>query len=113
MAQTFNQLCVWEGTMLGDSSVEDFEKFFKDSMDVTVKFAEEVITNPDRDEYGNPVKDTGGRHDLLFYIADKDVTKFAIARLQMGIKWWEDVVSYNNRAYLYSQEILDKYPVTW
>jgi len=41
----FNQLCVWPGTVLGDSTVEDFTNFFKNEFDVRIKFAEEVITN--------------------------------------------------------------------
>jgi hypothetical protein len=33
--------------------------------------------------------------------------------LQVGIRWWEDVVSYNDNSHLYSKEILDKYSVKW
>jgi hypothetical protein len=109
----YRQLCVWEGTLLGNTTVEEFEKYFKDTFDVRVKFAEEVITQPDLDDNGNPEPETGGRHDLLFYIHQDDISKFAVERLSYGIRWWEAVVSYNNQAYLYSKEILDKYPVRW
>jgi len=50
--------------------------------------------------------------DLFFYIADKDISKFAVPRLQMGIRWWEDVLG-NGNGKLYPREILEKYPKTW
>lgn len=108
MDNEYKQLCVWQGVVLGDSSIQGFEDFFKTEMNVRIKFAEEVITN------GNIAKDEeGGRHDLLFYIHNEDVSKFALKRLAYGIRWWEDVVSYNDGSYLYNQDILDKYPVNW
>ena len=40
MKKEFNQLCVWPGTVVGDSKKvqKDFIKFFKDEMGVTVKY---------------------------------------------------------------------------
>ena len=106
----FNQLCVWPGTVVGDSKKvqKDFIKFFKDEMGVTVKYETEVKTLPD--EPGCTL--TGGRNDLFFYIADDDIGKFAVPRLQMGIRWWEDVLG-NGGGNLYTEEFLEKYPKTW
>ena len=103
----FNQLCVWPGVVVGDSKKvqEDFVKFFKDELGVTVKYETEVKTLAD--ETG-----PGGRNDLFFYIADDDVMKFAIPRLQMGIRWYEDVLS-NGGGKLYPTEVLEKYEKTW
>lgn len=101
------------GCVLGDKKPADFEKFFKDELNVNIKFAEEVKTLPDMDPTGQPVPETDGRNDILFWINDDDISKFAIARLQYGIRWWEDVVKYNNHAAWYSKEILEKYPVKW
>ena len=109
MNNKFVQLCVWPGTVMGESTPEDFEKFFEED-GFRVKFAEEVITNP---EPGETLEQSGGRHDILFYVHSDDLGRFAIYRLAFGIRWWEDVVSYNDGAYLYNQSILDKYPVTW
>lgn len=103
----FNQLCVWPGTMMGDSTAKDFENFFAEQ-GFRVMFCEEVVTNGSAER-----NEEGGRHDVLFYIHDEDIRKFALPRLSMGIRWWEDVVYYNDGAYLYSEEILKKYPVTW
>ena len=106
----FNQLCVWPGTVVGDSKKvqEDFVKFFKDELGVTVKYETEVKTLPDTPE----CTETGGRNDLFFYIADDDIMKFAIPRLQMGIRWYEDVLS-NGGGDIYPTEVLEKYKKTW
>lgn len=108
--ENYNQLCVWPGTTLEESTGEDLEKFFQEQ-GFRVKFAEEVITLPDVKD-SRVVEGTGGRHDLLFYIHNEDITKFAIPRLRMGIRWWEDVF-YNHGEGIYPQSIIDKYPKTW
>ena len=64
----YNQLCVWPATVVGKDDVKDLEDFFKKEMDVRVKYKTEVLTNPDLDENGNEVPDTGGRNDLFFYV---------------------------------------------
>ena len=110
MKNQFNQLCVWPGTVVGDSKKvqEDFVKFFKDELGVTVKYETEVKTLPDTPE----CTETGGRNDLFFYIADDDIGKFAVPRLSMGIRWYEDVLG-NGGGKLYPKEILKKYEKTW
>jgi len=109
----YNQLCVWPATVVGKDDVKDLENFFKEEMDVRVKYKTEVLTNPDLDGDGNEVPDTGGRNDLFFYVHDDDIGKFAVPRLSMGIRWYEDVVSYNDGAYLYPQSFLEENPITW
>ena len=104
----FNQLCVMEGTLMPEGGAKELESFFKDEMGVTVLFETEVKTLPDTPE----CTETGGRNDLFFYISDDDIGKFAVPRLSMGIKWWEDVLG-NGQGKLYPTEILEKYPKTW
>ena len=111
--ENFNQLCVWQGTFLGESSPQDLVDFFKEEMGTRIKFEQEVLTNPDLDEKGEIIEGTGDRNDLLFYVHDEDITKFAVPRLKMGIRWWEDVISYNDNSHLYSKEVIEKYPITW
>ena len=101
----FNQLCVMEGTLMPEGGAKELESFFKDKMGVNVHFETQVKTLPD--ETGE-----GGRNDLFFYIADDDIGKFAVPRLQMGIRWWEDVLG-NGNGKLYPREILEKYSKTW
>ena len=111
--KNYNQLCVWPATVVGKDDVKDLEDFFKDEMGVRVKYKTEVLTNPDLDDDGNEVPDTGGRNDLFFYVHDDDIGKFAVPRLSMGIRWYEDVVSYNDGAYLYPETFLEENPITW
>ena len=101
----FNQLCVMEGTLMPEGGAKELESFFKDEMGVEVRFETQVKTLPD--ETGE-----GGRNDLFFYIADDDIGKFAVPRLQMGIRWWEDVLG-NGNGKLYPTEVLEKYEKTW
>ena len=111
--ENFNQLCVWPGTLLEANQVEEFTSFFKEEMGVRVQFKTVIFTNPDLDGSGQPVEDTGGRSDLFFYIHDEDVTKFAVPRLEMGIRWWEDVIKYNDNSHLYPAEFIQENPPTW
>lgn len=113
MENRFNQLCVWPGVCLGNSTAKDVEDLLKKYFDVRIRFAEQVITCPDIDQNGIPIVGTGGRTDILFYIHDEDIEKFAIPRFQIGVRWWEDVVSYNNGSHLYDKEILKKYAIKW
>jgi len=87
---------------------EDFINFFKDDMNTRVELIETVVTDPDIDSDGNIVPETGGRHDVFFRVHDEDIMRFAIPRLTMGIKWWEDVVG-NNSHTVYPTKIIKKY----
>lgn len=109
----YKQLCMWPGTLLGDSTPKDLENFFLAEMGVRVKYHTEVKTLPDLDSSGNPVPESGGRNDLFFYVHDEDISKFAVPRLQMGIRWWEDVIKYNDNRHLYTNEFLNNHPATW
>ena len=108
----YTQLCVWPGTELGKSTPKDLEEFFLDEMGVRIKYHTEVKTLPDI-KNGRAVPDTGGRNDIFFYVHDEDVMGFAVPRLKMGIRWWEDVIVYNDNSHLYTQEFIDANPPTW
>ena len=108
MEGKFNQLCVLQGCLMPKGGAKELESFFKDEMGVTVKFETEVKTLPDTPG----CTETGGRNDVFFYIADDDIMKFAVPRLSMGIKWYEDVLG-NGGGKLYPKEILEKYKKTW
>ena len=104
----FNQLCVMEGTTFPEGGVKEFHQFFKDEFDVRVKFENQVKTLPNTPE----CTETGGRNDLFFYIHDDDIGKFAVPRLGMGVRWWEDVLG-NGNGKLYDNDVLEAYPATW
>ena len=108
----FEQICIWPGIMVVEEKhnplerIAEFEKWLQDEFKVRGKYLEEVKTLPDK-------TGPGGRNDLFFVVYSEDIPKFAIPRLKAGIRWYEDVVSYNDHANLYPQEILEKYPVRW
>ena len=105
--EEFTQLCVMHCVTLGDLTPEDFENYLTETFNVRTKFSEEVETTIDDED------NTGKIHDLLFFVHNEDVGRFAIPRLSAGIRWWEDVVGYNDNRSRYSDEILEKYPLTW
>lgn len=109
----FTQLCVWQGVVLGDSSTKEFEDFFMEDFGTRIKYETEISTLPDLDSKGNPIPNTGNRNDVFFYVHTDDIMKFAVPRLSIGIRWWEDVIVYNDNTHLYPQEFRDKYPATW
>ena len=105
--ENFNQVCVWEGTVVGANEVGSFENWVQLEFGVRAKYSEEVLTLPTPGEEG-----TGGRNDLFFRIHDEDIQKFAVPRISIGVRWWEDVLG-NGNGELYPQAILEKYPKTW
>ena len=114
----FNQLCVWPGILLEDdegnkTTPKEVEEFLKKSFDIKTKFKCEIKTNPDLDEDGNLIEDTGGRNDIFFYLHDDDISKFAIPRIHAGIRWWEDVIKYNDNSFMYPEEFLNENPPLW
>jgi hypothetical protein len=102
----FSQVAVWHGTEIGDTPVEEFNKFFKDQFNVRVNFIEEVKTAPDTDDKGFPVEGTGGRSDVFFSVHEEDIPKFAVKRFQLQDppRWIEDVYA-NGGGILYPQDI--------
>lgn len=122
MATDYQQVCIWPGTLVVETAemqnmtieerIASFETFMKEEFGVRVKYLEEVKTNPELKD-GVPVPNTGGRNDLFFAVHNEDIGKFAVPRLRAGIRWYEDVVSYNGHSYLYPQEVLDRYEVRW
>jgi len=109
----YTQLCCWSGTTIDGLTNEEFEKDMFEMFGVRIKMAEATLTLPDKDDNGNDIPETGGRSDLLFYVHNDDINKFAISRLGAGIRWWEDVIKYNDNSHLYTAEILEKYKPTW
>ena len=87
----FKQVVLWPGTIVGKEKVEDFEKFILEELDTHVKYIEEFKTLSDRDD-----PESGGRNDVLFYVATEDIPKFTALRFAYRILLIEDVL--NNEA---------------
>jgi len=107
--ENYSQVCVWPGTIIDEATqIPEFEQFFKDELGVNIQYLEIISTLPDRCDSGCIVEGTGGRHDILFAIHNDDVMKFAVPRLQFGIRWIEDVLDNDekNREYsIYPQHL--------
>jgi len=97
----FSQVCVWPATVVGGKKKQaEFVKWIESNFDgVRVQYLEEIKTL--RDDTG-----PGGRNDLLFAVHQDDVAKFAIPRLQYGIRWIEDVYG-NKQGHLYDARIAE------
>lgn len=74
----FEQVCVWPFTLCPPDEAKALEQFFTDKFGVRVRYIGE-----------NKVSDK--QTDTLFYIASEDIPKFAVPRLNAGIRWLEDV----------------------
>jgi hypothetical protein len=109
LKKNFTQVCVWPGTVVGSDNVKDFESFIKAEFGVRAQYLEEIITSPSIKQ-GFPVENTGGRNDLFFAIHTDDIVKFAVPRLNLGIRWVEDVIdsmSKNSEISLYPLRVID------
>jgi len=97
----YNQLCVWQGCTLGEQTQKDFENFMMKEFRARVKFEAEVALVNQADQ-----------SDLFFYIHDDDIMSFAVPRLQVGIRWWEDVLL-NGHGNDYPHDFRENHPATW
>lgn len=97
--ENYSQVCVWPGTLLGDSTPDEFINWLRSEFGIRAIFCEVVQTY-------------NGRQDLFFRINGNDIGKFAVKRLNYGIRWWEDILG-NGRGCEYSPEVLERYPNTW
>lgn len=96
----FEQVCVWQGLALVPAQVTGFAELMAENFDgVRVQYLETISTEPDVKNYMQ-VPGTGGRLDVFFAVHKDDIPKFALARLQAGIRWIEDVYS-NGGGHLY------------
>jgi hypothetical protein len=111
---SYTQVCVWPGCVVvtdqdkSQSQIENFVQLMLSELGVRVTYLEEVKTNPDTDSRGYKIEGTGNRNDLVFSVHDEDVMKFAVPRLQYGIRWIEDVMSeINHSSHLYPSRLRD------
>ena len=102
----FSQVCVWPGTVAGADKIDEFEKFIAEEFDgVRVQYLEEIETYPSV-KNGKIVEGTGGRSDLFFAVHSDDIGKFAVPRLEVGIRWIEDVYG-NGGGDLYPERVAE------
>lgn len=107
LKEGFTVVCVWPGTIITEEEIPEMEQFFLDELGTRVQYLETIETNQDLD---NPINAwTGGRSDVFLAIHNDDVAKFAIPRLQFGIRWVEDVY-FNLQGHLYPERVKQYVP---
>jgi hypothetical protein len=118
LKEEFTQVCVWPACIVvvdektKQSKIDEFEKLMLDKLGTRVQYLEEIKTKPDTNEIHQNIEGTGDRNDLFFAVHKDDVGHFAIPRLQIGIRWIEDVLASDNyRCHIYPNRVF-KY-VSW
>ena len=92
-------LCIWPAAVGTNDEMKDFLKL---NLDVDVIPVGTVTTEPD--ESG-----PGGRMDAVFWLNGKDISRFAVPRFAVGIRWYEDVVG-NKSHLIYPTDFLEWAP---
>ena len=92
----YTQVCVFPGIIVDEDKIQEFVDRIKEVFDTRVQYLETILTKPDLDDPEN----TGGRSDVFFAVHQDDIGKFAVKRLQYGIRWIEDAMSNANGYHL-------------
>ena len=92
----YTQVCVFPGLLVDEDKIQEFIDQIKEVFDTRVQYLETILTKPDVDDPEN----TGGRSDVFFAVHQDDIGKFAVKRLQYGIRWIEDAMSNINGYHL-------------
>ena len=103
----YTQVLIWEGVELPDT--KEFETKVGEFVRAKIKLLGSIITSPTTVN-GIPEPNTGGRIDLVFSVHDSDNTPmFAMRRLEMGMRWLEDVLNNDNYYNPAQVSLLTKY----
>lgn len=86
------QVLVWQGTIMTQDQVPEFEQWMLEECGCRIKYLESVTTSPspDPDSFGH-LLGTGGRIDVIFSVHNDDVGRIALVRLKTGMRWLDDV----------------------
>ncbi len=103
----YKQVVVWRGLLLSESDtpsldeINNFERYLDKEMNFKVKYITEYKTRADKGD-----ENTGGRNDVLFYIHNDNIPKFAMWRLQTGgeVSWLEDYLDNGGRKLIPASE---------
>lgn len=107
--EQFQQVCIWEGTIVPEGDIEKFTNWFKQTFGADILFLESIQTKPDFIN-GIEVMNTGGRTDIFFAVNMKTAPgTFPTHRLEYGIRWIEDATSEVNEYFknpVYPERVL-------
>ena len=97
----YTQVCVWPDQILPGTNIKNFIQYFRDQ-GFRIQHLETLITSCDRDNFGVPIPETGGRIDVIFAIHDDDLMRFCTSILRKKVRWIEDVLDNEARKKNYS-----------
>ncbi len=105
-------LVVWPGCYFENDDIQPFYGFFQGQLNISSDSVTPVgcvETLPDRDVDGKDIPGTGGRIDFFFWLDNKHVYAFAVPKLLLHMRWWEDIY-FNEQEHIYPPEFLEAYP---
>ena len=115
---TKSKVFVWPGCVVEEAERAEFKEFFQKEFGMDGEFLEQVETNPNQDDDGNEIEDTGGRKDAFFRVNATEEQlrdpKWMGARMMMGIADWDSArpfMSAENMEYIYPAHVFETYPV--
>ena len=102
-SENYSQLMVWEGTLIDESEYADFQEFI--ASEIGSKNPVKIIgTVKTLRGYGGP----GGRSDMFFIVHNDDINRFAIGKMKIRLRWYEDVL--DNTPDIYPKSFTTSYP---
>jgi len=93
---------VWPALILQEEEIPKALKLLQEIGAKKINYLGMVITNPDIDDDGNDIPETGGRTDHFFEVLDAE-SGFWVNRLRLGLRLLSDV--------LWSVNDYDKNPI--
>lgn len=99
---------IWPQVFISEEEVKSgkLADFFHKNFSIEIIPIGTVFTLPDKGDYSG---ETGGRSDFLFYVPHQFISRFAVPRFQLGIRWWEDVY-FNEGEDIYPPKLLEAFP---
>lgn len=115
---TKSKVFVWPGCVVEEADRGEFKEFLQKEFGMEGEFLEQVETNPNQDENGNEIEDTGGRKDAFFRVNATEEQlqdpKWMMARMMMGIADWDSarpMIAREKMEYIYPEHVFETYPV--
>ena len=115
---TKSKVFVWPGCVVEETDRTEFKEFLQKEFGMDGEFLEQVETNPNQDEDGNEIEDTGGRKDAFFRVTATEEQlkdpKWMMARMMMGIADWDSarpMIASEKMEYIYPEHVFETYPV--
>lgn len=105
-ASAYKQVCVWHYRILDNGGERNFERYFKETAGLRVKYLETILTKHDKDVNGKIILEKGGQYDIFFAVHSGDLKQCALKKVDMDFRYFEDVML-NGGRYMYPEDIMN------